>query len=180
MEITIILTIFIFLFTIVIYAIKRYYKDEIKSLKLESRTFQDSVNNSNFHYLALLRREYFNSILKPETLLELDRKAYRYEKKVEEMSRQEFDIEISSFWNKYPHIFDFDAIHQIPHFVRYKDELNAFGNMDDHGKSESYLNIVKYMALLDRQKNGGNPTSIDTGTDIEFLKETLLENEQRS
>ena len=52
--------------------------------------------------------------------------------------------------------------------------------MDDYDKSESYLSIVKYMALLDRQKNGGNPTSIDTGTDIEFLKETLLENEQRS
>ena len=33
-----------------------------------------------------------------------------YEKKVEEMSRQEFDIEISSFWNKYPQIFDFDAV----------------------------------------------------------------------
>jgi thioredoxin-related protein len=180
MEITIILTIFIFLFTIVIYAIKRYYKDEIKSLKLESRTLQDSINNSNFHYLALLRREYFNNILKHETLLELDRKAYMYEKKVEEMSRQEFDIEISSFWNKYPHIFDFDAIHQIPHFVRYKDNLNAFGNMNDYDKSESYLNIVKYMALLDRQKNGGNPTSIDTGTDIEFLKETLLEYKQKS
>jgi uncharacterized membrane protein len=83
MEITIILIIFIFLFTIVIYAIKRYYKDEIKSLKLESRTLQDSINNSNFHYLAILRREYFNSILKPETHLELDRKAYMYETKVE-------------------------------------------------------------------------------------------------
>jgi len=170
MEITIILTIFIFLFTIVIYAIKRYYKDEIKSLKLES---------SNFYYLALLRREYFNSILKPETLLELDRKAYRYEKKVEGMSRQEFNIEISIFWNKYPHIFDFDEIHQAPHFVRYIDELNAFGNMDDYDKSESYLNIVKYMALLDRQKSG-NSTSIDTGTDIEFLKETLLEYKKKS
>jgi hypothetical protein len=112
--------------------------------------------------------------------LELDRKAYRYEKKVEEMSRQEFNIEISSFWSKYPHIFDFDAIHQIPHFVRYKDDLNAFGNMDDYDKSESYLNIVKYMALLDRQRNGGDSTSIDTGTDIKFLKETLLENKQRS
>jgi hypothetical protein len=177
MEITIILTIFIFLFTIVIYAIKRYYKDEIKSLKLESRLLQDSINNSHFHYLALLRREYFNSILKPETLLELDRKAYRYEKKVEEMSRQEFNIEISSFWSKYPHIFDFDMITLTPHFTRYKE---AFENMDDYDKSESYLNIVKYMALLDRQKNGGMSTNIDTGTDIEFLKETLLENEQRN
>ena len=177
MEITIILIIFIFLFTIVIYTIKRYYKDEIKSLKLESRTFQDSVNNSNFHYLALLRREYFNSILKPETLLELDRKAYRYEKKVEEMSRQEFNIEISSFWSKYPHIFDFDMITRTPHFTRYKE---AFENMDDYDKSESYLNIVKYMALLVRQKIGGNSTSIDTGTDIESLKETLLEYEQKN
>jgi hypothetical protein len=177
MEITIILTIFIFLFTIVIYAIKRYYKDEIKSLKLESRTFQDSVNNSNFHYLALLRREYFNSILKPETLLELDRKAYMYEKKVEEMSRQEFNIEISSFWSKYPHIFDFDMITLTPHFTRYKE---AFENMDDYDKSESYLNIVKYMALLDRQRKGGKSTSIDTGTDIESLKETLLEYEQKN
>ena len=176
MEIATISTIFIFLFSIIIYAIKQYYKDEIKSLKLESRTLQDSINNSNFHYLALLRREYFNGILKPETFLELDRKAYMYEKKVETMSRQEFDIEISSFWNKYPHIFDFDATHQMPHFVRYKDELNAFGDMDDHDKSEAYLNIVKYMALLDRQKNGGNSTNIDTGTDIESLKEALLEN----
>jgi thioredoxin-related protein len=149
-------------------------------LKLESRTLKDSINNSNYHYLALLRREYFNSILKPETHLELDRKAYRYEKKVEEMSRQEFDIEISSFWNKYPQIFDFDAIHQIPHFVRYKDEVNAFGNMNDYDKSESYLNIVKYMALLYRQKSDENSTNIDTGTDIEFLKETLLEYEQKS
>ncbi|HIF47919.1 hypothetical protein [Candidatus Thioglobus sp.] len=180
MEITIILIIFIFLFTIVIYAIKRYYKDEIKSLKLKSRLLQDSINNSHFHYLALLRREYFNSILKPEILLELDRKAYRYEKKVEKMSRQEFNIEISSFWNKYPHIFDFDAIHQIPHFVRYKDEVNAFGKMNDHDKSESYLNIVKYMALLYRQKSDENSTNIDTGTDIEFLKETLLKYEQKS
>jgi hypothetical protein len=149
-------------------------------LKLESRTLQDSINNSNFYYLALLRREYSNSILKPDTLLELDRKAYRYEKKIEGMSRQEFNIEISIFWNKYPHIFDFDEIHQAPHFVRYKEDLNAFGNMDDYDKSESYLNIVKYMALLNRQKNGGNSTSIDTGTDIEFLKETLLEYKQKS
>jgi hypothetical protein len=52
--------------------------------------------------------------------------------------------------------------------------------MDDYDKSESYLNIVKYMALLDRQRKGGNSTSIDTGTDIEFLKETLLEYEQKS
>jgi hypothetical protein len=177
MEITIILTIFIFLFTIVIYAIKRYYKDEIKSLKLESRTLQDSINNSNFHYLALLRREYFNSILKPETHLELDRKAYRYEKKVEEMSHQEFNIEISSFWSKYPHIFDFDMITLTPHFTRYKE---AFENMDDYDKSEAYLNIVKYMALLVRQKIGGNSISIDTGTDIESLKETLLEYEQKN
>jgi hypothetical protein len=103
-----------------------------------------------------------------------------YETKVEEMSRQEFDIEISSFWNKYPQIFDFDAIHQIPHFVRYKDEVNAFGNMNDHDKSESYLNIVKYMALLYRQKSDENSTNIDTGTDIEFLKETLLKYEQKS
>jgi hypothetical protein len=109
--------------------------------------------------------------------LELDRKAYRYEKKVEEMSRQEFNIEISSFWSKYPHIFDFDMITLTPHFTRYKE---AFENMDDYDKSESYLNIVKYMALLDRQKNGGMSTNIDTGTDIEFLKETLLENEQRN
>jgi hypothetical protein len=64
-----------------------------------------------------------------------------------------------------------------PHFTRYKE---AFENMDDYDKSESYLNIVKYMALLDRQKNGGMSTNIDTGTDIEFLKETLLENEQRN
>lgn len=173
MEIATISTIFIFLFSIIIYAIKQYYKDEIKSLKLESRTLQDSINNSNFHYLALLRREYFNGILKPEALLELDRKAYMYEKKVETMSRQEFDIEISSFWNKYPHIFDFDVITLTPHFIRRKE---AFENMDDYDKSEAYLNIVKYMALLDRQKNGGNSTNIDTGTDIESLKEALLEN----
>jgi thioredoxin-related protein len=68
----------------------------------------------------------------------------------------------------------------MPHFVRYKDDLNAFGNMDDYDKSESYLIIVKYIARLDRQKMGGNPTSIDKGTDIEFLKETLLEYEQKS
>ena len=52
--------------------------------------------------------------------------------------------------------------------------------MDDHNKSEAYLNIVKYMALLDRQKNGENSTGIDTGTDIESLKEALLEYEQKN
>jgi hypothetical protein len=64
-----------------------------------------------------------------------------------------------------------------PHFTRYKE---AFENMDDYDKSEAYLNIVKYMALLVRQKIGGNSTSIDTGTDIESLKETLLEYEQKN
>jgi hypothetical protein len=52
--------------------------------------------------------------------------------------------------------------------------------MDDYDKSEAYLNIVKYMALLVRQKIGGNSISIDTGTDIESLEETLLEYEQKN
>jgi len=172
MELGIVLIVCVFLFTIIIYLIRNFYKDEIRSLKLSSKLLQDSVDNSHYHYLTLLRREYFNSILKSEQLLELDKEVYKYEKKVEKMSQQEFNIEISSFWSKYPDIFDFDVIHEMPHFIRYKDEHNAFGNMNDYDKSESYINIVKYMALLSRQRSGGS-TSIDTGTDIEYLKKVI-------
>lgn len=170
MELAIILIISIFFFTIVIYAIKQYYKNEIKSLTLESKLLQDSVYNSHFYYLALLRREYFNSILKPETFLELDKKAHKYERKVEKMNRQEFDVEISSFWSKYPHIFNFDVMESTPHFIKYKE---VFASMDSYDKSEAYLNIVKYMALLDRERNYDGH-SIDIGTNLEDLKKTQI------
>jgi hypothetical protein len=176
MELGIVLAVCIFVFTIIIYLIKSFYKDEITSLKRLSRQDQQSIYNSHFTYLRILRREYANNILNPETLLSLDRKAYVYEKKVEKMSALDFNIEIASFWKKYPDIADFDVINDCPHYIKYKDDsMSDFISMDECDKSESYLNIVKYMALLDRERSGFGqlpPIDIDTGTDIEHLKET--------
>jgi len=172
MELGIVLTICVFIFTIIIYLIRSYYKDEITSLKRLSKLDQQSIYNSHFIYLGVLRREYANNILKPETLLNLDRKAQQYEKKVEKMSDSDFNIEIAFFWKEYPQIADFDVINECPHYMRYKDDLMSdFVSMDEHDKSQSYLNIVKYMVLIDRERSYP-PFNIDTGTNIELLMET--------
>ena len=174
MELGIVLVICIFIFTIIIYLIKSFYKDEITSLKRLSKLDQQSIYNSHFTYLRVLRREYANNILDPEMLLNLDRKIYQYEKKVEKMTPSEFNLEIAFFWKKFPDISDFDVINDSPYFVKYKDDGLNFATMDDFDKSENYLNIVKYMALLDRERFG-KEHSIDTGTNIEFLKEVQSE-----
>jgi len=168
MELEIVLIVCIFIFTIIIYLIKSFYKDEITSLKRLSKLDQQNIYNSHFTYLRVLRREYANNILDPKILLNLDRKIYEYEKKVEKMTPSEFNFEISSFWKKFPSISDFDVIYDSPHFMKYKDDMSYFVSTDDFDKSESYLNIVKYMALLDRERFG-KEHSIDTGTNIEFL-----------
>jgi len=173
MELGIVLTICVFIFTIIIYMIKSFYQDEITSLKRLSKLDQQSVRNSHFNYLRVLRREYANNILEPETLLNLDRKVQQYEKKVESMSDSDFDFEIAVFWKKYPDISDFDAIHDAPHFVKYKDETDIFASFDDYKTSESYLNIVKYIALLCRERNGAS--NLGTGTDLEYMKEVQHE-----
>jgi len=171
MELGIVLAVCIFVFTIIIYLIKSFYKDEITSLKRLSRQDQQSIYNSHFTYLRILRREYANNILDPETLLNLDRKMYWYEKKVEKMNPSDFNFEIASFWKKFPDISDFDVINDLQHYIKYKDDMvSDFVSMDDFDKSESYLNIVKYMALLDRERFYDGH-SIDTGTNIEYLKE---------
>jgi hypothetical protein len=174
MELGIVLAVCIFVFTIIIYLIKSFYKDEITSLKRLSRQDQQSIYNSHFTYLRILRREYANNILDPETLLNLDRKMYWYEKKVEKMNLSDFNFEIAGFWKKFPDIADFDVINYSEHYVKYKDEtLSNFASMDDFDKSEAYLNIVKYMALLDRERNYDGH-SIDIGTNLEDLKKTQI------
>ncbi len=174
MELGVVLIVCIFIFTIIIYLIKGFYKDEIASLKRLSNQGQQSIYNSHFTYLRILRREYANNILDSGTLLNLDKKTRMYEKKVEKMSALDFNIEIASFWKKYPDITDFDVINECPHYMRYKDEsLSDYMSMDDFDKSEAYLNIVKYMVLLDRERNYDGH-SIDIGTNLEDLKKTQI------
>lgn len=174
MELGIVLAVCVFIFTIIIYLIRRFYKDKIASLKSLSNQDQQSIYNAHFAYLRILRREYANNILAPEALLNLDRKMRMYEKNVEKMSALDFNIEIASFWTKYPLISDFDVINEYPHYIKYKDKtLSHFMSMDEHGISESYLNIVKYMALLDRKRHYDGH-SIDIGTDLEDLKKTQV------
>ena len=167
MNLTIALIVLTFVFTIIIYLVRSFYKDKITSLKRLSKLDQQSIYNSHFTYLRILRREYANCILNPEVLLSLDRKAYVYEKKVEKMSALDFNIEIARF----------DVINECPHYIKHKDaSMSDFMSMDEYDKSESYLNIVKYMVLLDRERSGfgqeSPPFNIDIGTDIKHLIET--------
>ena len=154
--------------------IKRYYAQEVRNLKTNDSLKQDSLYNAHYRYLRLLRREFANQIqiLYPNLLLQLDKEAKEYEGRVEAMSKSEFNTEISEFWKRYPDINDFDFLAE-EHWAQYKHS-HLFGEGNEKEVSKFYLEIVKYLALLCREKGD----VIDTGTNIESYQEDLVYHEE--
>jgi hypothetical protein len=175
MELGIVLAVCIFVFAITIYLIKSHYKDSVYGLNNSIDNMEMNKMRSHLSYLKVLRREYALNILNSNEILGLDRKLDTYEKKVIRMNKQEFNIEISIFWSKYPLIEDFDSLSMQPHFAKYDDETYKLINYDDFDKKKIYLEIGKYIVLMSRfLLYGVEPTveRLNTGTDIKTLKKT--------
>jgi len=149
--------------------VNRYYANKIRNIKTNDSLKQNSLYNAHYRYLKLLRREFANQIqiLFPNLLLQLDKEAKEYESRVEAMKKSEFNTEIADFWKRYPDINDFDFLAE-EHWAQYKHSL-LFREGNEKEVSKSYLEIVKYLALLCREKGD----SIDTGTNIESYQEDL-------
>jgi len=174
-ELVIALIVFTFIYTITLYVVKSFYKDSIKALNNSIDNMEKEKMLSHISYLKTLRREYALNILNLNEVLELDKKLDTYEKRVIRMDKQEFNIEISAFWSKYPVIEEFNPFGIAPHFAKYGDERFKLIDDDDFDKKNKYLEIGKYIVLLSRFLLYGGEPSIDrlnTGTDVEELKKT--------